>query len=136
MMEINNLTKRRIEARFLRGVAKIVLEGENRKKAYFSLALVGKKRIRELNRRYRRKDRPTDVLAFPDKEPERLGELVICPEEVKKNAKRFNSTFKKELARVLIHGLLHLLGRDHEKGEKEAEKMFEKENYYLAEVNI
>jgi len=65
-----------------------------------------------------------------------LGEIVICLREVKKNARRFNSTFKKELVRVLIHGILHLLGYDHEKLEKEAEKMEEKENYYLSQINF
>ena len=65
-----------------------------------------------------------------------LGEVVICLREVKKNAKRFNSTSKKELARVLIHGILHLLGYDHERSEVEAEKMEEKENYYLSQVNL
>jgi len=60
-----------------------------------------------------------------------LGEIVICLREVKKNAKRFSLIFEKELARVLIHGILHLLGYNHEKSEKEAEKMRKKEEYYL-----
>ena len=65
---------------------------------------------------------------FPKKE---LGEIVICLSEVKKNAKRLKLDYNKELVRVLIHGILHLAGYDHERGEKEAGKMKDKENYYL-----
>ena len=50
---------------------------------------------------------------------------------MKKNAKRFDSNFETELAKVLIHGILHLLGQDHEKNEIAAKKMEEKQNYYL-----
>ena len=71
----------------------------------------------------------TDVLAFPNKNLG-LGEIVVCLREVKKNAKRYNSTFEKELARVLIHGILHLLGYNHEKNTIEAKKMKEKEESY------
>jgi len=52
---------------------------------------------------------------------------VICPEEVKKNGSDFN----KELKEVVIHGVLHLLGYDHEQSEEEATKMFNKQNKYL-----
>ncbi len=79
-----------------------------------------------------------------------LGEIIICPREINKNAKKYKfvgeedkssssrlaslrsaRVFKKELARVLIHGILHLLGYDHEKNEVEAEKMRKKEKDYL-----
>lgn len=127
MIEINNLTSNLIEEEFLKKVAKIVLERE-KKEGEISLALVGPGRMRKLNKKYRGKNRVTDVLAFPGNG---LGEIVICLREVKKNAKRFGSTFEKELAKVLIHGILHLLGYDHEKSEKEAKEMEEKENQYL-----
>ena len=131
MIEINNLTTvQRIDEEFLKKIAQKVLEGENKKASELSIALVGQGRIRELNKRYRGKNRITDVLAFPNKEIG-LGEVVICLREVKKNAKRFSSIFEKELARVLIHGILHLLGYDHEKSEKTAKKVEEKQNYYL-----
>jgi len=139
MIEINNLTNNPVDEKFLKKVAKIVLKKEKKEKLYLSIAFVNKKRIRELNKKYRKKDRSTDVLSFTYNKG---GETVICPQEVKKNAKKFNSTFKKELARVLIHGILHLLGYNHEKLVGEAKprtrinsvrgkKMEEKENYYL-----
>lgn len=131
MIEINNLTTvQRIDEEFLKKIAQKVLEGENKKASELSIVLVGQGRIRELNKRYRGKNRVTDVLAFPNKEIG-LGEVVICLREVKKNAKRFSSTFEKELVRVLIHGILHLLGYDHEKSDAQAKKTEEKQNYYL-----
>jgi len=148
MLEINNLTTVEIDEEFLRRVVNEVLKGEKiKKEVNLSLAFIGSGRMRKLNRKYRGKNRVTDVLAFPESEVlfekfkigplqkiKGLGEIVICLREVKKNAKRFNSTFEKELANVLIHGLLHLLGYDHEKNEKEAKKMQQKQQKYLEQI--
>ena len=130
MIEINNLTTAVVDEDFLKKVAEIVLEGEKTKEVELSIALVGQGRIRELNKRYRGKNRATDVLAFPNNEFG-LGEIAICLREVKKNAKRFGSVFEKELVRVLIHGILHLLGYDHEISPKREKEMETKQNYYL-----
>ena len=143
MIEINNLTTNKIDEDFLKKVAEKVLKEEGREEN-LSIAFIGQGRMRKLNRKYRGKNRVTDVLAFPAskvlfekfkigpaQKMEGLGEIVICLREVKKNAKRFNTSFKEELIRVLIHGILHLLGYDHEKDEIAAKKMEEKQNYYL-----
>lgn len=105
MVEVNNLTTSEVDEDFLKGVAKRALKGENRKKMDLSIAFVSKDRIREFNKKYRKQNKPTDVLSFG----EGLNEIVICLSEVKKNAKKYQSTFKKELARVLIHGISNLL---------------------------
>ena len=145
MIEINNLTTNQIDEEFLKNVCQKVLRGEKLKnETGISLALVGQGEMRKLNKKYRNKNKITDVLAFPElkmlterfkigsfQKTRGLGEIVICVREVKKNAKKFNSTFEQELKKCLIHGILHLLGYDHEKGEKEAEKMREKEESYL-----
>ena len=162
MIEINNLTTNPVDEEFLKKIAKKVLEEELEISKYrnieLSIALVGQGRIKELNKRYRGKNRVTDVLAFgenskwgpnkvwegggrvgvqiPNSKIKGLGEIVICLREVKKNVKRLSSTFEKELARVLIHGILHLLGEDHEKSKTEAERMREKEEYYLRQSKI
>jgi probable rRNA maturation factor len=137
-IEINNLTTNPVDEEFLKRVAEEVLVKEHPFKegvpeGNLSIALVGQGRMRKLNKKYRGKNRVTDVLAFPDSELG-LGEIIICLREVKKNAKRFGTPFEKELARVLIHGILHLLGYDHEKSETEAEKMRKKEDYYLSKI--
>jgi len=131
MIEVNNLTGFRVDKKFLKKLAQKVLASERKNKTELSIALVGPKRIKELNKKYRKKDRITDTLSFTYNDS---GEIVICPQEVKKNAKKFDSTFKKELTRVLIHGILHLLGYDHEGSEKEAEKMRKKEEYYFSKI--
>ncbi len=132
MIEVNNLTTNPIDEEFLKQVAKKVLEGETEKKDNLSIVLVGQGRMRELNKKYRKKNKVTDVLTFGDG----LNEIVICLREVKKNAKGFKSSFEKELARVLIHGILHLSGYNHERSEMRAKKMEEKQNYYLSQFNI
>ena len=121
MVEVNNLTTNKIDESFLIGLAKKVLQGENKKELELSIVLVGQGRIRELNRKYRRKNKATDVLSFQYNDS---GEVVICLSVLKKNAKKFKSTFKKELSRVLIHGILHILGYSHI-------TMKNKETYYL-----
>lgn len=128
MIEINNLTAERINKDFFMKIAKKVLEKEKEEKTELSIALVGQARIKELNKKYRKKNRVTDVLSFNYDDS---GEVVICLKETRKNALKYQSTFKRESARALIHGILHLLGYDHEKTEIGAEKMEEKENYYL-----
>ena len=128
MIEVNNLTTNAIDEELLKMVCEKVLQGEKTKEKNLSIALVGQGRMREINKKYRKKNRATDVLSFPNNG---LGEIILCLREIKKNAKKENLPFEKELAQVLIHGILHLLGYDHEKTEKEANKMKEKQNYYL-----
>jgi len=89
--------------------------------------LVTDRRIRALNRRYRGEDSPTDVLAFPQGEgggppghPGLLGDVVISVERAEEQAKAGGWTLDEEIDRLLIHGILHLLGYDHERSRKEA----------------
>lgn len=132
MIEINRLTPAKINEDELKKTAEKVLKGE-KKKGDLSIALVCGRRMAGINKKYRGKDKQTDVLSF-DYNENLLGEIVICPEVVKKSAKRFDLDYNKELSRVLIHGILHILGYDHEKSEKEAQKMRKKEEYYLSKV--
>lgn len=118
MIEINNLTNFKINKSSFSQVAKKVLKGENKETQTFSLAFVVKPEMHELNKKHRGKDEPTDVLSF-----EGINEIVICPEVVREK--------KEDMMRVFIHGILHLLGYDHERSEKDAETMEQKENFYL-----
>jgi len=97
-----------------------------------SVSLVGKTRMRSLNRTYRGRDYPTDVLAFPMKSigehtTRFLGDVVICLPVAIGQASRFDNTPDQELLRLLIHGTLHLLGYDHEQSKREATRMQRKE---------
>lgn len=127
------MTKKRVESGELKDVAKHVLKGENKGRLAVSLGLVSPREIKKLNQKYRKKNRPTDVLSFLYEDS---GEIILCPEVIRQNAKQFKNSFKKELNRILIHGLLHLVGYDHEGSKAEAERMWEKENYYLIHVKL
>lgn len=141
MIEIQNLNPdfKRINKKFLLGVAETVLRKERvSKKVDVSIVIVNEGEIHKLNKQYRKKNRPTDVLSFGSVkdflsvESFILPEIVICPEEVQKNADEYGVSFKNELVKVLIHGILHLLGFDHEENEEQAKKMFLKQDKYLA----
>ena len=151
MIEINNLTTVEVNEALIKKTVGTVLEGERanvgacpERSRGVSVAFIGPGRMRKLNKTYRKKNRVTDVLSFsaskvrfekfkigPTEKIEGLGEIVVCLREVAKNAKKAKSTFEQELRRIIIHGVLHLLGYDHEKSETEAERMSEKEEEYF-----
>lgn len=95
-------------ARWLRGIAPARARGA------VTVALVSDARIRGLNRRYRRKDTATDVLSFPSGEPGLLGDVVIAAGVARAQARRAGHSFQTEIRILALHGLLHLLGYDHE----------------------
>jgi len=94
-----------------------------------AVLFVGDRRMQTLNRLYRGVDRPTDVLAFPtdahhDQERESgIGDVIINVPYVERQARRFGVSSKEECARVLTHGVLHLLGYTHHK-QRSADQMF------------
>lgn len=101
-------------------------------RAELSLALVGNREIRALNSRYRGKDEPTDVLSFASGETLPggawlLGDVVISLERAGEQAKAARRTLEKEVEALLIHGVLHLLGYDHERSRQDARIMRELE---------
>lgn len=113
MIEINNTTKFKINEQLLVKVAGKFLAGKGWQKKDLSLAFIGDAKMRELNKKYRRKDCPTDVLSFAG-EDEELGEIIICPAQIKKQAVANGNTFQNELIFILVHGLLHLAGYNDE----------------------
>lgn len=140
MIEINNRTRTSVNEAFLRKVAETVLRREGRERINLSIALVSQKRSATLNKRYRKKDTVANVLAFPagnariPSEVEGyLGEVLLCPQEVRKEAKKYDMMFEQALAWMFIHGLLHLLGYDH-KQKQDTKDMEQKERWYLSRV--
>ncbi|HET8538609.1 MAG TPA: rRNA maturation RNase YbeY [Anaeromyxobacter sp.] len=108
-------------ARRLRARAAAFLAALGRADAEVSILLVRDSRIRALNREWRRKDRATDVLSFPLSDPPGigplLGDVVISLDTAARRARDERRPVAKELERYLAHGLLHLLGFDHERRE-------------------
>ena len=117
MIEINNLTGKSVPASFLKRVAGNVLLLEKQKGAELSVVIAGEAFVRTLNRRYRGKDKVANVLSFPIAEFG-LGEIVLCPAEIRKDAKKYGISYTKALAWMLIHGMLHLMGYTHSQMEK------------------
>jgi probable rRNA maturation factor len=134
MIEINNLTNFSVDKKIFSTVAKKVLSGENRRTENISLVFVSKEEIKKLNKKFRKKNKATDVLSFELNEGKNIGEIVICPDIVKENAKKYGNTIKSEIMKVFVHGILHLLGYDHEKSKKEEKLMEKKQNLYLLKV--
>ncbi len=94
--------------------------------------------IHRLNRHYRGKDQPTDVLSFPLSDalqPTLLGDVVISVETATRQAQRRRHSLREEVQTLLIHGILHLLGYDHEISRSEAIRMHRKEREVKAIVN-
>lgn len=97
-----------------------------------SIGFIGDARMRRLNRTYRRQDRTTDVLAFAYREVPRaassmLGDVVISIPTARRQAKAWQRSLDEEVLRLLIHGILHLVGYDHEQSRREAQRMRRKE---------
>lgn len=99
----------------------------------------------QLNLQYREKDKPTNVLSFPSDIPEEvlpmldafpLGDLVICIPVVLQEAVEQKKTAQEHFAHLLVHGVLHLLGYDHETSDEDAEEMEGLEVEILAKLNI
>jgi probable rRNA maturation factor len=143
-------------------LAENVLKAEGvRGDAELSLLFVDSEVITDLNRRFLGKEEPTDVLAFPiDEEgpesgrhpdsggsgpgvtmnepsdlPVLLGDVVICPEVAKRNAPEHAGTYDDEMALLVVHGILHLLGMDHA-DDDEAEAMERRERELLAAFHV
>jgi probable rRNA maturation factor len=110
-------------------VARRCLLGEGLKDVELSLSLVGADEIADLHERYIGESGPTDVMSFPMEEDDDgiqvLGDVVICPEVAGKN----NADLFAELRLLVVHGILHLLGHDHEEEDERAEMWARQERY-------
>lgn len=126
-------------------LARLLHHAKVDERAEVSVSFVDDAAIHELNRVHRSVDRPTDVLSFPqfgpDEEfppepiPYSLGDIVVSIETTKRQTAEYGHSFERELGFLLTHGLLHLLGYDHETPEEEAE-MREKQRDLLAAIGL
>lgn len=135
-MEVNiqNLTQSEVDEKFVRDVFRKATEAVGVRNKEVAVVLVGENKMRGLNKQYRGKNRVTDVLSFETKgDNEELGDIVVCIPRAKKQARQAGHGFEKELAILLIHGLLHLSGYDHEKQDG-AKLMEDLENRILAMI--
>ncbi|HEY1235728.1 MAG TPA: rRNA maturation RNase YbeY [Candidatus Binatia bacterium] len=119
---------KRMPSRKIKKIALTILELLAQKNAELSLALIGNAEMRRLNARYRKKDYPTDVLSFPaggitPKDAPLLGDVIISVDKAIEQATGRGHSSEQEVITLLIHGIVHLLGYDHERSMKEARAM-------------
>ena len=110
MIELDNRTKLTIDEDFLNSIATFLTKKD------IELVVTSEDEIKNINKEFRNIDKSTDVLSFPyeDMPMSPLGSIVVSSWHVEQKAKEFEHTQKDELSLLFIHGLLHLLGYDHE----------------------
>jgi probable rRNA maturation factor len=122
--------RREVGEEWVRGVGGRVLAAERAPRAEVGVRITGDAVVRRLNRHYRGEDAPTDVLSFaladaphdfvlPPGGVLQLGEVVLSLPTARRHARRAGRPLQTEIAHLLVHGLLHLLGYDHEREEDE-----------------
>ena len=125
-LKIKNKTK-------VRSLIKSLCLKENKKLGFINCVFCSDKYLVEINKKYLKNDYYTDIITFDHKEAEDNveGDLYISAERIKENAKNFRVTTEEELVRVIIHGVLHLIGYK-DKSKKEKVIMTQKENKYIS----
>lgn len=140
---INNLYGYKEDYRYLKKVIKNTRKVEKIRKAIFSITFVGEEDIQEMNKDFRGIDKVTDVISFAFEDAKNisiknmrvLGEIYICIPRMEEQAKIYGHSPKRELSFLVVHGLLHLLGYDHQTKEEES-IMFAKQELILNATNI
>lgn len=138
MIEVYNETNCDAYIKDIENILKLGLKHMNIKDSYISVVIVDKDRIHEINKTYRNVDKVTDVISFAFEDnagitPDGLrilGEIYLCMDKAKEQAVEYGHSNKREICYLVIHGLLHLLGYDHEK-EEDKKKMRRKEEEIL-----
>lgn len=129
-IQIINSCRQRVPRKFLQSWVNMVtneFSPSDRKKVMgkvLTLVFLQPSKAKKLNYEFRGKNYATDVLSFSGIESGELGELVLCPAVLHTQAQDHKLTYQEELGYMIIHGLLHLLGYEHEKSSGEARKMF------------
>lgn len=120
-----------IDSRTIEATAQRLLEASGRGSGELSILLTGDAQMRALNRTHRGKDKSTDVLSFPA-EGDTLGDIAISVDTARRQAGDYDAPLQNEIHRLLIHGILHLLGHDHHEAGERA--IMEAEEKRLASV--
>jgi len=139
----NRQTAIRIDRRKIRGTVSRLLKILNCADKELSISFTDDENIREINKHYLERNRPTNVISFSLREgeyghinPQMLGDIVISVETAQRDAVKGKLTLEQEIDFLLIHGILHLLGYNHENTSKEeALKMKRKEKELFNEMN-
>lgn len=129
-----NQSKTKLNPKNIQNVLEVVVKHLSRHKALkntkrlkkdeITLVLVSAPQMKMINHQFRQKNYATDVLSFSPSSPDSLGELILCPSVLRKQARQNGHSLDFEILYMFIHGILHLLGYDHEVSALEEKKMF------------
>lgn len=137
-VEVVNFTRRSDLEKKVAVLAGKIIKLAKIKNGDLSVALVGERKMRAINHQWREQNKVTDVLSFSLAEEESKniisGEIFICPSQIARQAEKNKESFHSELTRILVHGILHLLGYEHEQKKKDAELMFAKQEQLLKKL--
>ena len=127
-------------ARALPGVERLVRKAARAalgaRASTLTVALADDGRVRALNKRDRRKDKPTNVLSYPSGERRYLGDVVLARQTVWREARDQKKTPSDHVAHLVVHGALHLLGHDHETSDADADRMEALERRILKRLGV
>jgi probable rRNA maturation factor len=122
-----------LPAALVRRVVETVLRGE-RRRALISITFLGRDAMRRLNAEHKGHDHPTDVLSFAMADPagRAVGDVYVCPWVAAREARARRISLRQELIRLVVHGTLHALGRDHPEDERRtASPMWRRQERYV-----
>lgn len=142
LKEVNviNLTAHALDEESFKGEVFLMLEelAKLHKKDFSSVnvCLMASKDIKKLNKKFLGKDLPTDTLSFLDEENPVCGDVAVCPEVVKEDAERDGRKFEEYFSEVVLHGLFHLFGLEHDYSEKDLARVYDLHRCFFREVSI
>lgn len=126
---VSNRQESPVDEATLAALAERTLVAEGRRGVELSLSFVGEEEMADLHVRYMDEPGPTDVLSFPMDEDGLIGDVVVCPAEAARN----NTDVAAELRLLVVHGVLHLLGYDHE-ADDDRRAMWAKQDAYVGSL--
>ena len=129
---INHSRQRVLSSIFLKNWVRQVIQELTKRKVircptdiHLTIAFVTEEEIRKLNHTFRGKDKPTDILSFQSENKGEWGELALCPKYIRKQWTQPSGSLRESIAYLVLHGILHLLGFEHEKNKAKAQEMYD-----------
>lgn len=134
---VQNKTERTIDSKKVSNIAKKVIEKElaDTEIGSLNILLTDDAEITSINKQFRNKEESTDILSFGyGLEEEPIGDIVISLERISEQSQEFGNSFEEELLYITIHGVLHVLGYNHEGDDTEDEEIFLLQKKYFREL--
>lgn len=134
----NRVSKKKLQVKFnliLKVLETKKLRNKSRLKApELTVVFLSPAEMKKINLKFRKKNKPTDILSFFGSNAASMGELLMCPTVLKRQANEYGHSYEQELLTMLVHGVLHLLGYDHELSKSEDRLMFSLQEKVLESV--